>query len=54
VAQRAPRAQQPEVQRNDNVDDDEREPKRTKRGKKSHAQAPAAKLFVIVYSITKG
>ena len=46
AAQRATRADQPEVQHNDNgngVDNgDEREPNRTKRGERTHAQAPAS------------
>jgi hypothetical protein len=44
AAQRAPRAEQPEVQHNGNGNgnDDEREPKRTKRGERTHAQAPAS------------
>ena len=42
AAQRAPRAEQPEVQHNDNGNDDEREPKRTKRGERMHLHAPAS------------
>ncbi len=42
AAQRAPRAEQPEVQHNGNDNDDEREPKRTKLGERTHANAPAS------------
>ncbi len=42
AAQRAPRAEQREAHHNGSFDVDEREPKRTKRGERTHAQAPAS------------
>ncbi len=42
AARRAPRAEHPEVQHNGNGNDDEREPKRIKRGERTQKQAPAS------------